>query len=73
MTTALLVIHTIICFVLVGLVLLNAGRGGMSDLFGGGGGGGGGSTIMERNLDRYTVIVSIVFAITTLALVWLLG
>ena len=73
MTTALLVIHTIVSFLLVGLVLLNAGRGGMSDLFGGGGGGGGGSTIMERNLDRYTVITSIVFTITTLLLVWLLG
>ena len=73
MNTALLILHSIVCVLLVGLVLLNAGRGGMSDLFGGGGGGGGGSTIMERNLDRYTVITSLVFTVTTLLLVWRLG
>ncbi len=73
MEVTLIVIHTIVSFVLVGLILLNAGRGGMSDLFGGGGGGGAGSTIMERNLDRYTVITSIIFTITTLVLVWILG
>ena len=30
-----------------------------------------GSNVVERNLDRITVIVSVVFAITTVTLVWL--
>ena len=33
----------------------------------------GGSTLAERNLDRITVIVAVVFAVTTIALAILLG
>ncbi len=41
-------------------------------MFGGGMSGGfSGSTVVERNLDRITVIASIVFAITTVWLTWL--
>lgn len=29
-----------------------------------------GSTVVERNLDRLTVVASIIFGITTFALVW---
>jgi len=61
---------------LIGLILLHAGRGGgLSDAFGGGMGplgGVGGSTVVERNLDRLTVIVAVMFAITTVALAWVL-
>lgn len=61
---------------LIALILLHAGKGGgLSDAFGGGMGplgGLGGSTVAERNLDRLTVSVAVMFAITTLALAWVL-
>jgi preprotein translocase subunit SecG len=66
-------LHAIVSLGLIFLILLHAGRGGgLSDMFGGGMSGGfSGSTIVERNLDRITVIASIVFAITTVSLTWL--
>jgi preprotein translocase subunit SecG len=33
----------------------------------------GGSTVVERNLDRLTVALSILFAISTFTLTWLLA
>ena len=63
-------------FGLIALILLHAGKGGgLSDAFGGGMGplgGLGGSTVAERNLDRITVTVAVLFATTTLALAWVL-
>lgn len=70
------VIHLLISLSLIFLVLLHAGRGGsMGDMFGGGMGGGsiGGSTVMERNLDRLTVVLAVSFGFSTLALTWLLA
>lgn len=70
------VLHAIVSLVLVFLILLHSGKGGgMSDVFGGGGMASnlGGSTVVERNLDRLTVIVSIIFTITTLILAWQWG
>jgi len=66
-------LHAIVSLGLIFLILLHAGRGGgLSDMFGGGMSGGfSGSTVVERNLDRITVIASIVFAITTVWLTWL--
>jgi preprotein translocase subunit SecG len=57
---------------LIFLILLHAGRGGgLSDMFGGGMSGGfQGSTVVERNLDRLTVIAATLFGITTFTLVW---
>lgn len=69
--TAVLVIVDVICALgLIGLVLLHSGRGGgLSDMFGGGmGASAAGSTVIEKNLDRITIIVALVFAFTTLAL-----
>ena len=65
-----LVIHVIVCGGLIFLVLLHSGRGsGLSDMFGGGlGAAASGSTMVEKNLDRMTVIGAIVFAFTTVAL-----
>jgi len=68
-------IHAIVSLVLIFLILLHAGRGGgMSDMFGGGMSSGsfGGSTVVEKNLDRITVVAGIAFAISTvgLTLVW---
>jgi len=53
---------------LIFLILLHSGRGGgLSDMFGGGqlGGSMAGSTVVERNLDRITVVAALIFAFTT--------
>lgn len=52
----------------IGLVLIHSGRGGgLSDMFGGGlGASAAGSTVMEKNLDRMTVIASLILAFNTL-------
>ena len=71
-----IVIHLILSLTLIALILLHAGRGGgLTDAFGGGMGplgNLGGSTLAERNLDRITVTVALLFASTTLALAWVL-
>ncbi|MFM7062886.1 MAG: preprotein translocase subunit SecG [Actinomycetes bacterium] len=55
---------------LIFLVLIHSGRGGgLSDMFGGGlGASAAGSTVMEKNLDRMTVVVALLFAFNTLIL-----
>jgi len=55
---------------LVFLVLMHSGRGGgISDLLGGSlGSVAQGSTVVERNLDRFTVAVAIVFFFAVLTL-----
>lgn len=72
----LVAIHLTMSLGLISLILLHAGKGGgLSDAFGGGMGplgNLGGSTVAERNLDRLTVIVAVVFGITTLVLAWVL-
>jgi preprotein translocase subunit SecG len=57
------------------LVLLHSGKGGgLSDMFGGGmGAAAQGSTVVEKNLDRITVISALVFSFTTIALGMLLS
>lgn len=72
---AFIVVHVIVSVLLILLILLHAGRGGgISDMFGGGMGPSGlsGSTVVERNLDRITVAVGLLFGLTTLTLAWLL-
>lgn len=66
----ILVVHLIASGLLIVFILLHAGRGGgLSDMFGGGMGGSlAGSTVVERNLDRITVITAIVFGFTTILL-----
>lgn len=70
MTNIILVsVHVAVSLLLVLFILLHSGRGtGLSDMFGGGGGSMGASGAMERNLDRITIAVSLVFAITTVLL-----
>jgi len=71
---ALSIILIITSFLLTLAILIHKSRGGgMSDLFGGGMSTAfGGSSIAERNLDRITVIVSIVWVacIVALLLLW---
>ena len=66
----LMTIHVIVSGILIVLVLLHSGRGGgLSDMFGGAAGGSlAGSTVVEKNLDRLTVVVALVFTFTTMLL-----
>jgi preprotein translocase subunit SecG len=70
----LIALHVIVSLVLTVLVLLHSGKGGgLSDMFGGGlGASAAGSTVVERNLDRMTVVAAISFGFTTLALALML-
>ena len=71
MLTAILVtVHVLLALVLIGFILMHRGQGGgLSDMFGGGGGGLQGSAVVERNLDRFTVIAALLFALTNCLLV----
>jgi len=54
-------------------VLLHSGRGGgLSDMFGGGGSTALGSAAAERNLNRITTVLSLVWILTVIALGMLL-
>ncbi|MFN8018461.1 MAG: preprotein translocase subunit SecG [Acidimicrobiales bacterium] len=70
MVAFLVAIYVIDCFALLVLVLLHSGKGGgLSDMFGGGmGAAAQGSTVVEKNLDRATVIAASIFTFLTLAL-----
>ncbi|MEZ5157358.1 MAG: preprotein translocase subunit SecG [Candidatus Nanopelagicales bacterium] len=70
MVLALEVLLLITSVLLISLVLLHKGKGGgLSDLFGGGVSTSlGGSSVAERNLDRVTVGVGLIWAATILAL-----
>jgi preprotein translocase subunit SecG len=63
-------IHLIVSAILIVFILLHSGAGGgLSDMFGGAGGGSlAGSTVVERNLDRMTVIVALIFMFSTILL-----
>ncbi|MDA8270029.1 MAG: preprotein translocase subunit SecG [Actinomycetota bacterium] len=70
LTAVLVVVHLIVSVGLVIFILLHSGRGGgLSDMFGGGVGSvASGSTVVERNLDRITVTLVVIFAFTSIAL-----
>ena len=70
LTTILWVLQFGLGLGLIFLVLIHSGRGGgLSDMFGGGlGASAAGSTVMEKNLDRMTVVVALLFAFNTLIL-----
>ena len=62
-------IHIIVCIGMILFILLHAGRGGgISGLFSGMVDTFDGSGIVEKNLDRITIIFGIVFLITTIVL-----
>ena len=71
MYTVLAVLQVFICVVLVLLVLLHSGKdAGMSGAFGVGvAGGSTGGSLMERNLDRWTILFAVLFAANTLVLI----
>ncbi len=63
-------IEVVAAVALIFLVLLHSGRGGgISDLMGGSlGAAASGSTVVERNLDRITIAVALIFTFSTLTL-----
>ena len=70
MYTVLSVVQVFIAVILIFLVLLHSGKdAGMSGAFGVGvAGGTTGGSLMESNLDRWTILFAILFALNTIAL-----
>ena len=70
MIVALAVVLNICSLLLIVLVLLHKGKGsGVSDMFGGGVSSSlGGSSVVERNLDRFTVLIGLIWLVTIIAL-----
>lgn len=63
MTTVLEIVLVLTSLLLIVMVLLHKGKGGgLSDMFGGGVSSSvGGSSVAERNLDRITIAISLVW------------
>lgn len=74
LTDLVLAVHVVVSSMLIGLVLLHSGKGGgLSDMFGGSVGATAlGSAAAERNLDRITIVVAMIFVFTTAGLAFLL-
>ena len=71
MESALQIVQVLISVILIFLVLLHSGKdSGLSGAFGIGGGGGsfGGGSLVEQNLDRWTIFFSILFVVNTIVL-----
>jgi preprotein translocase subunit SecG len=69
--TILSVVQVAICIVLIFLILMHSGKdAGLSGAFGVGTGQGslGGGSMVERNLNRWTVAFAILFAVNTIIL-----
>jgi preprotein translocase subunit SecG len=65
------IVQVFICVVLIFLVLMHSGKdAGLSGAFGVGTGSGplGGGSLVERNLNRWTIFFSIVFFVNTILL-----
>jgi preprotein translocase subunit SecG len=73
MVYVLAFLHTIFCVAVVTLILLHSGKGGglSASLGGGMGDTFSGTTIMEKNLTRITLIVVGLFALSTVALIFM--
>jgi preprotein translocase subunit SecG len=69
-TWVVISVHIVLCVTLIVSVLLHSGKGGgLSEMFGGGvGSAAAASSVVERNLDRFTVFTAIAFAFTTMIL-----
>ncbi len=71
METILGVVQVLISIVMVFLILLHSGKdAGLSGAFGIGGGGSsfGGGSLVERNLDRWTILFAVLFVANTIVL-----
>jgi preprotein translocase subunit SecG len=62
-------INVVSVLAMIGAILLHSGRGGgLSDMFGGASGAALGSTSAERNLNRITMVLALVWIFTIVAL-----
>jgi preprotein translocase subunit SecG len=66
LTAIVVILQILASFALIFLILMHSGKGGgLSDMFGGSvGSAAAGSTVVEKNLDRITVTVAVIFAFT---------
>jgi preprotein translocase subunit SecG len=72
MELILSVLQVVICIVLIFLILMHSGKdAGLSGAFGVGTGQGplGGGSLVERNLNRWTIFFAILFAVNTIVLI----
>jgi preprotein translocase subunit SecG len=72
MYTVLGILQVFVCIVLIFLVLMHSGKdAGLSGAFGVGTGAGpfGGGSLVERNLNRWTVAFAVVFVLLTIVLI----
>jgi preprotein translocase subunit SecG len=68
-TWVVAIIWVVSCFSMMGGILLHSGRGGgLSDMFGGAGGAALGSTAAERNLNRITTVLAVIWGFATIGL-----
>jgi preprotein translocase subunit SecG len=71
-TTILDIVQVFLCVVLIFLVLMHSGKdSGLSGAFGVGTGAGpfGGGSLVERNLNRWTIAFAVAFVINTIVLI----
>ena len=70
MTIVFTILLMLTSFIMIGLVLLHKGRGGgLSDMFGGGVSSSlGGSSVAEKNLDRLTIGIGVIWFACIVAL-----
>jgi preprotein translocase subunit SecG len=72
LTTALVVVHLLVCVLLIVLILLHSGKdSGMASVTGFSFAAQ--ASVMEKNLTRYTIAAGITFFATTFLLAWRLG
>lgn len=73
MTFVLDVVQVFVAVMLVFLILMHSGKDAGLSGFGTGGGGGqsafGGGSLVERNLNRWTVLFALVFVVNTIVLI----
>lgn len=75
MVAALEIVVALTSILLVVLILLHRGKGGgLSDMFGGGFTSTfAGSSVVERNLDRFTFVTGVVWFAAIIALLFIIG
>jgi preprotein translocase subunit SecG len=69
----MVVVNIVSTIGMVAGILMHSGKGGgLSDMFGGGSGAGIGSAAAERNLNRITFVIALVWVVSILSLGFLL-
>jgi preprotein translocase subunit SecG len=70
-TTLLGIVQVFVAIIMIFLILLHSGKdAGLSGAFGIGGGGSsiGGGSLVERNLDRWTIFFAVLFFVNTIVI-----